>query len=257
MKYCNLIITLLPKHPEYNVKAISTQRAVILVNQNAIVALDSLEKIKTELKARIIAQEVNSQKEILEVKQNEQVVKRDTTEVLTVPGTSKETPSTNWWKVESSEMDHQRSQKPIPEPTMVNSQMASTSLVPPLPHFPRHSEPAGVALYQPPSSHLASPVVSDTPPPLPPKPAALQQSSSSGSNLLSPNSGQLRSLFVPTSLVTKFLEVAQPNTNKNLETCGILCGKLQRNQLHVTHLLIPPQTATSGKCTSQRYMFHY
>ncbi|KFD54427.1 hypothetical protein M513_04770 [Trichuris suis] len=36
----------------------------------------------------------------------------------------------------------------------------------------------------------------------------------------------LRPLLVPTSLVQQFLEVSSVNTSRNIETCGILSGKL-------------------------------
>ena len=36
----------------------------------------------------------------------------------------------------------------------------------------------------------------------------------------------LRKVIIPTDLVGKFLSLASSNTRKNLETCGILAGKL-------------------------------
>jgi len=36
----------------------------------------------------------------------------------------------------------------------------------------------------------------------------------------------LRSVFIPSVLRDAFLNIAKPNTDCNLETCGILCGKL-------------------------------
>ena len=41
-----------------------------------------------------------------------------------------------------------------------------------------------------------------------------------------------------------FLRLAQSNTSKNIETCGILAGKLERNRLLITHFLIPKQTGS-------------
>ena len=40
------------------------------------------------------------------------------------------------------------------------------------------------------------------------------------------NTYGFRDVLVPTELISKFMALAQPNTNKNVETCGILCGKL-------------------------------
>ncbi|KAG0173980.1 hypothetical protein DFQ30_006459 [Apophysomyces sp. BC1015] len=64
----------------------------------------------------------------------------------------------------------------------------------------------------------------------------------------------LRIINVPKSLQKVFLEIARTNTQKNIETCGILAGKLklQRNNiLTVTTLIIPKQTGTSDTCTTE------
>ncbi|KAF1825190.1 uncharacterized protein K489DRAFT_151112 [Dissoconium aciculare CBS 342.82] len=58
----------------------------------------------------------------------------------------------------------------------------------------------------------------------------------------------LRTIFLPSGLRRTFLSVAQANTSRNLETCGILCGTLLSNALFITHLMIPEQTSTSDTC---------
>ncbi|XP_033121341.1 STAM-binding protein-like isoform X3 [Anneissia japonica] len=60
----------------------------------------------------------------------------------------------------------------------------------------------------------------------------------------------LRDVFVPLDAVPKFLAIAKPNTGQNLETCGILAGKLARNAFSITHIVIPKQTSTSDSCTA-------
>lgn len=60
----------------------------------------------------------------------------------------------------------------------------------------------------------------------------------------------LRYIFVPRTLRERFLALAQPNTDANLETCGMLCGKLERNAFFITDLVIPHQTATADTCTT-------
>ncbi|XP_014276966.1 STAM-binding protein-like [Halyomorpha halys] len=75
------------------------------------------------------------------------------------------------------------------------------------------------------------------------------------SSLLSPNShaqSKLRSVIIPGNLMREFLQKAQKNTDRNIETCAILAGNLRKNQLVVTHLLIPEQTGTCDSCTTQR-----
>ncbi|TPX36667.1 hypothetical protein SmJEL517_g01366 [Synchytrium microbalum] len=85
-------------------------------------------------------------------------------------------------------------------------------------------------------------------PSIPPKPVAyyglgLMPKTESGT--------RLRNLIVPEEIYDLFLRIADSNTRKNLETCGILCGKLKHDRLYVTTLVIPKQTATSDSCTTQ------
>ncbi|KAL9051826.1 MAG: hypothetical protein Q9162_005767 [Coniocarpon cinnabarinum] len=58
----------------------------------------------------------------------------------------------------------------------------------------------------------------------------------------------LRTLFLPADLRHTFLGLAQANTNRNLESLGLLCGHLIRNAFFITALLLPPQTSTSDTC---------
>ena len=61
----------------------------------------------------------------------------------------------------------------------------------------------------------------------------------------------LRTVALPGDLISKFLDVAKVNSDKNIETLGTLGGQLSvcNNELRVTHLLIPKQTGTSDSCT--------
>ncbi|KAI9376285.1 hypothetical protein BJX61DRAFT_417443 [Aspergillus egyptiacus] len=62
------------------------------------------------------------------------------------------------------------------------------------------------------------------------------------------NGTPLRTVFLPPQLRSHFLSIAAPNTRKNLETCGILCGTLISNALFISRLLIPEQISTSDTC---------
>ncbi|KAK9457572.1 hypothetical protein V1511DRAFT_494001 [Dipodascopsis uninucleata] len=61
----------------------------------------------------------------------------------------------------------------------------------------------------------------------------------------------LRTIFLPSELRSSFLDIALPNTKRKLETCGILCGKLNRNAFFVTHLAIPEQESTTDTCVTK------
>ncbi|XP_076175370.1 STAM-binding protein [Ptiloglossa arizonensis] len=60
----------------------------------------------------------------------------------------------------------------------------------------------------------------------------------------------LRDIVVPSTLMDNFLMEAFSNTVNDKETCGILAGKMERNKLIVTHLLIPEQTGSPDSCVT-------
>ncbi|EZA58542.1 STAM-binding protein [Ooceraea biroi] len=69
-------------------------------------------------------------------------------------------------------------------------------------------------------------------------------------SLLTSDALSLRDIILPTKLMNNFLMLSYDNTINNKETCGILAGRLERNKLLVTHLLIPEQTGTPDSCTT-------
>ena len=73
------------------------------------------------------------------------------------------------------------------------------------------------------------------------------------------NGTPIRSVFLPDTLRGQFLKIAQPNTARGIETCGILCGKMANNALFITCLLIPQQVGTSDSCetTEEVETFEY
>ncbi|XP_002741913.1 STAM-binding protein-like A [Saccoglossus kowalevskii] len=64
------------------------------------------------------------------------------------------------------------------------------------------------------------------------------------------NAYGLRQVVVPQEVMVKFLNLALPNTNRNVETCGILAGKLCQNAFLITHVIVPKQSGTSDSCTT-------
>lgn len=73
------------------------------------------------------------------------------------------------------------------------------------------------------------------------------------------NGTPLRTVFLPPTLRTTFLRIAQKNTSANLETCGFLGGTLIANAFFISRLIIPSQTATSDTCemTNESQLFDY
>jgi len=61
-----------------------------------------------------------------------------------------------------------------------------------------------------------------------------------------------RTINVPSDLAQKFLDLAQANTSRNIETCGILAGKLNQNTFTLSHCIIPKQSGSSDTCTTEQ-----
>ncbi|XP_068613321.1 STAM-binding protein-like A [Brachionichthys hirsutus] len=61
----------------------------------------------------------------------------------------------------------------------------------------------------------------------------------------------LRQLAVPSELCQSFLRLAEANTSRAVETCGILCGKLTRNAFTVTHVIVPKQCGGPDYCDTE------
>ncbi|XP_052175140.1 AMSH-like ubiquitin thioesterase 1 [Diospyros lotus] len=55
-------------------------------------------------------------------------------------------------------------------------------------------------------------------------------------------------LHISTALMDSFMKLAKSNTDKNLETCGVLAGSLKNRKFYVTALIIPKQESTSDSC---------
>ncbi|CAK1545901.1 unnamed protein product [Leptosia nina] len=91
------------------------------------------------------------------------------------------------------------------------------------------------------------------PPLIPPKP--IQEDYSD----LLPMAGGLRTVVVPATLMAKFLTIAAANTAKNIELCGILAGRLEKNQLKITHVIVPKQSGTADSCSTnnEEEIFYY
>nr|XP_006129174.1 STAM-binding protein isoform X2 [Pelodiscus sinensis]XP_006129175.1 STAM-binding protein isoform X2 [Pelodiscus sinensis] len=61
----------------------------------------------------------------------------------------------------------------------------------------------------------------------------------------------LRHVVIPKELCSKFLQVADANTARGVETCGILCGKLLRNAFTITHVIVPKQHGGPDYCNTE------
>eukprot|EP00471_Norrisiella_sphaerica_P003744 CAMPEP_0184490616 /NCGR_PEP_ID=MMETSP0113_2-20130426/18336_1 /TAXON_ID=91329 /ORGANISM="Norrisiella sphaerica, Strain BC52" /LENGTH=265 /DNA_ID=CAMNT_0026874573 /DNA_START=196 /DNA_END=990 /DNA_ORIENTATION=- len=71
--------------------------------------------------------------------------------------------------------------------------------------------------------------------------ATVKQQSSSG----------LRTVRIGSDLTKKFMGFASKNTRKNVETCGVLCGVLKKNEFDISACILPPQSGTANTTTTQ------
>ncbi|KAF3438576.1 hypothetical protein FNV43_RR21339 [Rhamnella rubrinervis] len=55
-------------------------------------------------------------------------------------------------------------------------------------------------------------------------------------------------LHISTTMMENFMKLAKSNTDKNLETCGVLAGSLKNRKFYITALIIPKQESTSDSC---------
>ncbi|CAI0434715.1 unnamed protein product [Linum tenue] len=81
-------------------------------------------------------------------------------------------------------------------------------------------------------------------------PTADDSDSASSSQLAGSNC--LRDVHISARLMEDFLELAKQNTDKDLETCGVLGAFLESGTYYVTTLIIPKQESTSNSCEAKR-----
>ena len=63
----------------------------------------------------------------------------------------------------------------------------------------------------------------------------------------------LRTIIAPFDTEDIFLSQAELNTTKGIETCGLLCGRIDNGSgpIRITHLVIPPQSGTENTVEMQ------
>ncbi|KAI8096923.1 uncharacterized protein BX664DRAFT_325188 [Halteromyces radiatus] len=294
MKYTNLGLKELPKHPQY--KAPENKKARNIITKNCLEALDALETMKPIL-TKEYQQYVDQQKE-QERKQQQEMEARHAEQLKGVTTTQYESDmddiqqkENEQWSLQnvlkdvagvgyndrSSEFTSKVSTYPITQypsttfenksdgfsyqPSHYDNQLKlSTDVQPPLPPKPIQKDTWNniSAPAIPPKVALEPSSVSSFAPDLPPKvtldiePLKQPLSEMNVSSGVTTERGEpLRELIVPAVLQNKFLNIAKPNTGKNIETCGILAGTLKNNVLQVTTLIIPKQTGTSDTCTTE------
>ncbi|GAN08846.1 endosome-associated ubiquitin isopeptidase [Mucor ambiguus] len=265
MKYTNLGISELPKHPAY--KHVDNKKNLKILNKNCLEALEALEFMKPALEkayndyakevddARKAEQEASIAQQTTQWQSQQQRRPVDTSDVA------------NDWNLQDAlkgvaGVGYNEGSKP----SVAGYQKAN------YPSLSLHNQSDGFAYHaQQQQQNNAQLHVPSQPPRLPPKPPnqpALPPKipvNNKGPELppkikledkeihrtgpttdASTERGEpLRKMLLPEGIHARFLSIAQPNTHKKIETCGILAGTL------ITTLIIPKQTGTSDTCTTE------
>ncbi|GAB5585855.1 hypothetical protein Unana1_00755 [Umbelopsis nana] len=279
MKYSNLGLSELPKHAKFQ----NPENKLIIKNikQNCLEALDALEVMKPELDARYNEYIRRKRKEQDEYKKRQEEAARQQKlrQLAYVEEKTQvdEDLSDKPWSLQ----DELRGVVGVgTQADVINRQqlMASPNI-----HYPGvlqrnqsdqfqyQINTGDVAIGSPPlpRKETLSPALRDfNAPPIPPKvqlEAAPQLPPKVGleitdhvadehgeySEATTESGDPLRRMNTPLRILDRFLDIASKNTKNNLETCGILCGRLKSNELTITTLLIPKQTSTSDTCTTE------
>ena len=140
-------------------------------------------------------------------------------------------------------------QKTLHTSTDHSQHPASTSLYEPPTPPPKDAIPPSPTPPRPEKPHIsATPPAPDSPVPSTPQPSLKPSTFTFQPSAYLESGVPLRTIFLPPTLRSTFLTLAQSNTRSNLETCGMLCGTLISNALFVSKLVVPEQESTSDTC---------
>ncbi|KAF1799931.1 hypothetical protein V8B55DRAFT_1542796 [Mucor lusitanicus] len=271
MKYTNLGISELPKHPAY--KHVDNKKNLKILNKNCLEALEALETMKPALEkaysdyakkmddARKAEQEASIAQQTTRWQSQQQRRPVDTGDV-----------ASDWNLQDALKGVAGVGYNEGSKPSVAGYQKAD------YPSLSLHNQSDGFAYHaQQQQQNNTQHHVPSQPPHLPPKPSNQPvlppkiPIHNKGPELppkikledkeihrtgpttdASTERGEpLRKMLLPEGIHARFLSIAQPNTNKKIETCGILAGTLKNNILKITTLIIPKQTGTSDTCTTE------
>ncbi|GAA5807894.1 hypothetical protein MFLAVUS_001274 [Mucor flavus] len=271
MKYTNLGISELRKHPQY--KHAENKANLRVMNKNCLEALELLEQMKPVLNDAYDAH-VKKIKEAQELEKATSITNQTTQwqsqqRSIDVSNPSKEwslqdalkgVPGVGYGEGErTSTTSHHQTKADYPSLSLHN-QSDGFVYQPKLGYQQTFIQPPQLPpkiSYQP---SLPPKVPLDRPrdiraPELPPKIKLDNNESVHRSGVTTDASTErgepLRKLLLPKGLQSKFLSIAGNNTRNKIETCGILAGTLKNNILKITTLIIPKQTGTPDTCTTE------
>ncbi|XP_074647445.1 STAM-binding protein-like A [Tubulanus polymorphus] len=234
-KFISLFVEKLPKHPEYR----TTQTVDRANNKKKLeVVFPKAEQVKKLLKEKYAVEEARRKEE--EKKHKAKLVKEEL---------AKQEEKERQRREEEEKLKHQQNQILLEESERLRLlrekeiEQQKNQLGPPTPF----DQLPPVSPSAPPGGEI--PIIDRSSKP--------DHFTSTGSKSL--NKHGFKDVIVPDILMDTFLNIAQPNTAKSIETCGILCGKLSQNAFIITNLVIPNQSGTPDSCSTdcEEDMFEY
>ncbi|NXD46355.1 STABP protein, partial [Copsychus sechellarum] len=244
-KYITLFIEKLPQHRDYKSAVIPEKRET--VKKLKEVAFPRAEELKEELLKRYAKDYAKYKEQEVNTLALQQQLEEEKTRVALMKQQQAEQEQFHAFEemIRRQELEKERLRiaqefgKPEPEsvdgPLIPGVEKPPTDLIPKVPVSPVH--PASPSVGTVPSK---PPVVDRSL-----KPSAL------GSTENNAGVDVLRQVIVPRELCQKFLQLADANTVRGVETCGILCGKLMRNEFTITHVIVPKQLGGPDSCTTE------
>ncbi|NWI05471.1 STABP protein, partial [Tichodroma muraria] len=248
-KYITLFIEKLPQHRDYKSAVIPEKRDT--VKKLKEVAFPRAEELKEELLKRYAKDYAKYKEQEVMICTHtlalQQQLEEEKTRVALMKQQQAEQEQFHAFEemIRRQELEKERLRivqefgKPEPEstdgPLIPGVEKPPTDLIPKVPVSPVHpaSPSAGTVPSKPPVVDRSL------------KPSAL------GSTENNAGVDVLRQVIVPRELCQKFLQLADANTVRGVETCGILCGKLMRNEFTVTHVIVPKQLGGPDSCTTE------
>uniref|UniRef100_A0A8C3K8Y5 STAM binding protein n=1 Tax=Calidris pygmaea TaxID=425635 RepID=A0A8C3K8Y5_9CHAR len=253
-KYITLFIEKLPQHRDYKTAVIPEKRET--VKKLKEVAFPRAEELKEELLKRY-AKDYAKYKEQKKAKEEElarnlalqQQLEEERNRVALMKQQQVEQEQFNAFEemIRRQELEKERlrivqefgkpelSPESLDGPLIPGVEKPPTDLIPKVPVSPGHpaSPSAGTVSSKPPVVDRSL------------KPSTL------GSTENNASMDVLRQVIVPRELCQKFLQLADANTVRGVETCGILCGKLMRNEFTITHVIVPKQHGGPDYCNTE------
>lgn len=243
LMYVELIVTWLPQHPQFRDKQYASRLA--RVSRQVVKVLAELDRLKSVVDAQYDAF-TEEQGRLAAERRSQQHKARQSL------AARKDRPAA------TTSAAAQAKGAPVDEALL--QQLRNLSL-PTAAYAPLSTSSAGSSSFQYPDIPVAAVDVAETAaeprsaPAIPPKTRAPTFPEVATLE----NGTSLKTVFVSSRFRQTFLDIAKSNTERRLETCGILAGSCRNNAYFVTHLIIPKQESTSDTCatTDEEALFNY